>query len=371
MKGRVCLDRPITPLIDGVSDCSNLLSYAADLHVTPRKTRLSQNHACPTTSSGDLHQTAKNALGRLSSSHTELQTPSGYMTSLPHVDFPMLEDRELRALVHDNTSGRPKSNHLVAGHMTSQDESGSEVSRYQCPNCPRKYKRKTDLTRHAKTHGTWGRHDCPILTCKFRGRRGNPRQDKFIDHLVRGHPEVETWQCPATGCDREFPSILLLGVHLTGHHRIYSSIGIAIVQAHSIGRSRCPIKGCKKPLTPKHMFGDHSSKERQAEADTLRALGFDHQQSALLCPVCDEKFLCSIEGKEWMNKDLDNLLDHMGVRHLGYGNRFQVPLTHFEDLEPLLSMWKDPHTLYHCQEQLLRIGFYHYYNHAIFDDIRA
>lgn len=336
--------------------------------INPTGTRLVHEHSCLLMSSGSPHTIKSYGLDRLSGFHAELQTPSGHMTSHPHVDLSSPAVGESRDAICDNLSAGQESHHSIS-HTRSPKINDNAVSWYQCADCSKQYRRKAEMSRHARSHNKEGRIDCPIPSCKFRGPKGNTRQDKFINHIVRGHPEVAAWQCWADTCDRKFPNVLLLGVHLASHDEYcYPGTpgpGEAIMKAHLIERSRCPVEGCKKPLTPKHIFRDHDQKERQTEADTLRAMGFEHQQSALLCPVCDEKFLCT-EDRDWAWKDLPKLRGHMVMEHLG-GNRADqdgnIP-------DRLLLMWKDPHTLVHCREQILRLHV-RYRRHAIFDDIRV
>ncbi|KAF1348601.1 hypothetical protein BDV97DRAFT_369872 [Delphinella strobiligena] len=300
-----------------------------------------------------------------------------YDSGHPSVGPSMLTDEESQDLRHNDTLAQHGSHHQTSSHTTSPDENDNAVSIFQCTDCQRQYKRKADLARHEKSHLTRGRLDCPIPICKFRGRKGNPRRDKLIDHLLKGHPEVSTWPCPVGGCSTAFESVLLLGVHLDDHDYCWP-LGYSIVKAHSIRKTKCPIGRCGKLLTPSHLFENHTQMERQAEADSLYALGFDHQQSALLCPVCHTKFLCSTEAGIWIEEDLPKLREHMGMRYLGYRHMSWVPDPHDRDSERLLSMWKVSHTFYHCREQILRFesdGVYdhrtHFRYHAIFDDVHA
>ena len=117
---------------------------------------------------------------------------------------------------------------------------------YALPNCGKRYAAKSSLQRHQKYHSNV-RYDCWVPTCKFRGRRGNTRLDKLVDHLLKGHPEAARWQCPLQGCGVELPSLFLLATHVTLHDNPRNEdnenlTARSISRALSVEGARCPIR---------------------------------------------------------------------------------------------------------------------------------
>lgn len=345
------------------------------LYLGPTSTQVFHNHDCRPMDPASPYTFSTSVPCRPSKIDDESPTFSGHMTSLAHIDLPILfdspilDDWDSRASIYDNTSRQQESHQSPASYTITADSSSTTVSTYQCADCPKQYRRKTDLSRHAKSHNMERRFDCPIVSCKFRGRKANSRRDKFISHLLKGHPEVGTWPCLVRDCSTAVENVLLLGVHLDSHAPW--SLGNSIVKAHSITKTKCPIERCGKPLTPNHLFKHHSQMERQAEADSLCALGFDYQQSALLCPICHERFSCSTEGKIWI-QDLEKVSKHMHTKHLGYEPGRRRTYVHTEDSN---KMWQDPQTFYHCREQIIRFdcgsSYIEFRGHAVFNDVRV
>ena len=329
---------------------------------------------------------------------------SGFGT-FPHADGA----HEQYLLLHGALPGHEEQ-HGMSGvvdhsdHVSEEPVSTLHEDGFVCAflDCGKRYAAKSSLQRHERSHSN-ARYDCWVPTCKFRGRLGNTRLDKLINHLRKGHPEVETWQCPLQDCDVELPSLFILTIHVTLHFHTHSKdkeylVARSVSRTLSLIGARCPITGCDKRMSPKHLES-HTSVERRQAAGVLQQIGFDWETISLICPICSHTF--SSLGEGWNTTHLHAATEHVAEKHvvadwerlktvtlryhrfdlafLSENGRCKVCGTNIQDLQwnekwehgrqCIRTLYNDSSTIYPFRESLLRIDS-DFIKHPVFDDIR-
>jgi hypothetical protein len=151
------------------------------------------------------------------------------------------------------------------------------------------FKRRGDLTRHSKTHGSQRRHDCPALHCDRTGKRGFTRRDKLTDHILAGHDDDTMFACPT--CHKS------LSRDLFSIHKWFQFWG------HQYYRT-CPLPRCSFKLNVSdfskfamddlqvHLL-EHDLKHRLSFANLLEQRGYDARTCKVVCPICPTNSLFS------------------------------------------------------------------------------
>eukprot|EP00730_Choanoeca_flexa_P018034 TRINITY_DN8744_c0_g2_i1.p1 TRINITY_DN8744_c0_g2~~TRINITY_DN8744_c0_g2_i1.p1 ORF type:complete len:666 (+),score=97.83 TRINITY_DN8744_c0_g2_i1:227-1999(+) len=100
-----------------------------------------------------------------------------------------------------------KKNKSASSDQTSE---GRGSPRFACPNCEKRFWRKTHLTRHSKMHAKEYDFKCPYCDKAFY------RKDQYTVHL-RSHTNERPYACSVTGCTKRFTQRGALTRHMRTH----------------------------------------------------------------------------------------------------------------------------------------------------------
>ncbi|XP_073831435.1 uncharacterized protein [Musca autumnalis] len=171
---------------------------------------------------------------------------------------------------------------LLRQHMAKHENDGvsSPPQAFQCPDCPRRFERKTSLSIHRKhmhmvgSNATESIHPCTACQRSFMSIRS------LTEHIKTKHPEIEPHKC--SQCDKTFVVHAHLLEHLNRHK----------------GSKKVVCTICEKELSHKHSLKEH--------------MRIHTGESPYLCPQCGKAF--KVPGK---------LKEHM-ERHFGL-KKYQCP----------------------------------------------
>ncbi|KAH7077337.1 hypothetical protein FB567DRAFT_535056 [Paraphoma chrysanthemicola] len=193
--------------------------------------------------------------------------------------FSTPSQQESETLNIDEVSG---SEHLItttsATTITVDNGANLTCDFDGCSSGP--FKRRGELTRHKKTHGTQRMFSCTAKDCNRIGSQGFVRKDKRNDHILAGHNDETTFIC--SRCSLRLPRDLM-GVHGYDGHGIKSY-------------RTCPLPRCSFKVNvwgdarldklTVHLKEKHELKQRNNFAILLRQSGYDAQTCGVVCPIC-------------------------------------------------------------------------------------
>jgi hypothetical protein len=180
---------------------------------------------------------------------------------------------------------------LPTKHTPAGDPRPSHAGPFTCDvdGCISKpFKRRGDLRRHSKKHGSQQRYDCPAFDCNRTGKRGFTREDKLVDHMCDGHDDDTIFTC--SKCHGQL-SRDLVSIHEPRDPDVRK------IQV----RRTCPLPRCsfkvgwrfvwerhdqKMDTLQSHLLDKHDLKHRLSFANLLEQRGFDAQTCEFVCPIC-------------------------------------------------------------------------------------
>jgi len=157
------------------------------------------------------------------------------------------------------------------------------------------FKRRGDLTRHSRIHGSQQRYDCSAQGCDRHGTRGFTRKDKLVDHMLAGHDDDILFTCPL--CKES------LTRDLTSVHHEDRLEGSTYQQKRLDSYRTSPVPRCSYKLSvgsywyrttstrslarmQAHLLAKHDLKARTHFTNLLGRRGYHAESGGILCPVC-------------------------------------------------------------------------------------
>lgn len=159
------------------------------------------------------------------------------------------------------------------------------------------FKRKAELQRHQKQkHSDQPPpYPCSAIDCNRTRNRAFQRQDKSIDHMLKGHDAETLFACPKKGCSKIL-TMDLMSVHIARDWDWKHSVGFP---SHFL--RRCPMPKCPFQIRLPghqrhnsrtiddilvHLQEKHDSKGRMNFRALLSSRGYDAGTGAIVCPMC-------------------------------------------------------------------------------------
>jgi hypothetical protein len=177
------------------------------------------------------------------------------------------------------------------GSMNQPFSRSSPEGQHVCEidGCAQSYRRRGDLTRHKRKHGSQQEtFDCRALHCDRVGKKGFLRRDKLNDHMLAGHDEDTSVTCGY--CGKNIPRDLV-SLHGPSMYR-------GIIGAYRT----CPVPRCsfkvhihdfrsdaqfvRMDRLQNHLLEKHDLNHRLTFLNLLKQRGYDAGSCNTVCPIC-------------------------------------------------------------------------------------
>ena len=127
------------------------------------------------------------------------------------------------------------------------------ATKYECPECGKKFKRMSEVRRHQKSHTGEKNFVCPHKNC---GRSFMTKQ--YLEKHIQSHKTNISYQCTYRGCEKAFFMKTELIAHVQEEHKDMSG--------SKKGAFCCPHEGCKRVFEfPSHLYKHCAAQHQQCE----------------------------------------------------------------------------------------------------------